>query len=220
MPLWLMPCSFSDRCRGVRAECQTWLSRQCSWHRNVPCVLPEEGYGPTMLPKRPHYIEYSQLFVIGPREHINWLRMLRRAEVSRISHDVEQQLHTQAVQSDTCLVLRSSMWDGHVSSVACYMHHVWRVGGAPAAFWRLGAGRALGVQGTILLQPCGALPSLMTIALAPSSIIKHRAHSSLSSLVCEWQSVPTTRRRGEEGPCGSRARAAISSGCRRSLRGV
>src|SRR5882762_5250086 len=41
---------------------------------------------------------------------MSWLRVFRRAEASRISPAVRQQLHTSAVRSEQCVRLRGSAW--------------------------------------------------------------------------------------------------------------
>src|SRR2546426_5476038 len=37
---------------------------------------------------------------------MNWLRVFRSAEASRLSHDVSQQLHTRMVRSEKCVARR------------------------------------------------------------------------------------------------------------------
>src|SRR2546425_2312833 len=41
---------------------------------------------------------------------MNWLRVFRSAEASRISPGVGQQLHTRAVRSEKCVRLRGRAW--------------------------------------------------------------------------------------------------------------
>ncbi len=45
-----------------------------------------------------------------PEHLLSWLRVFRRAEASRISPGVGQQLHTSAVRSEKCVRLRGSAW--------------------------------------------------------------------------------------------------------------
>jgi len=44
---------------------------------------------------------------------MNWLRVFRSADASRMGQDVGQQLQTRAVQSEKGVVLRSRAWDGY-----------------------------------------------------------------------------------------------------------
>jgi hypothetical protein len=65
-----------------------------------------------MLPSRTDWLAW--------KHNLNWLRVFRSADATRLGHGVRQERQTRAVQSEKCVARRGGAWDGMCVIVACF----------------------------------------------------------------------------------------------------